>query len=155
MKKNIQNHFKITLPAKSANEAFARSLISAFISQNDPTIEELCDLKTAISEAVTNCIVHAYRDEENEAKKTIHIAAELCKDGLVKIKIRDRGCGIDNIEKALQPMYSGSESDERSGMGFSIMQCFCDKLIVKSKVGMGTTVTLMKYIGKQNESAKI
>lgn len=145
-----QNYFKITLPAKSANEAFSRSLISAFIIQLDPTIEELCDIKTAISEAVTNCIVHAYTETFDDKKKTITISAYIEKNSLLTVKIRDKGKGIDNIEKALEPMYSGSGSDERSGMGFSIMQCFTDKMTVKSTVGKGTTVTLKKYIGRQD-----
>lgn len=145
-----KNQFKITFPAKSANEAFSRSLISAFSTQLDPTIEELCDIKTAVSEAVTNCIVHAYAKETDERKKTVSITAYIEYDNLLTVKISDRGCGIDDIEKALQPMYSGSGSDERSGMGFSIMGCFTDKLSVKSKPGKGTTVTLKKYIGKQH-----
>ncbi len=144
------NSFKITIPAKSANEAFSRSLISAFITQLDPTIEEMCDIKTAVSEAVTNCIVHAYTNISDERKKTITISAFIEDGGLVTVKIRDRGRGIEDIEKALEPMYSGSGSDERSGMGFSIMQCFTDKLTVKSAVGKGTTVTMKKYIGKQD-----
>lgn len=144
------NQFKITFPAKSANEAFSRSLISAFTAQLDPTIEELCDIKTAVSEAVTNCIVHAYTNETDERKRTVSIYACIEDGGLLTVKIKDRGCGIEDIEKALQPMYSGSGSDERSGMGFSIMGCFTDKLSVKSKPGKGTTVTLKKYIGKQH-----
>ncbi|MBO4949673.1 MAG: anti-sigma F factor [Clostridia bacterium] len=148
------NQFKITFPAKSANEAFSRSLISAFSTQLDPTIEELCDIKTAVSEAVTNCIVHAYAKETDERKKTVSITAYIEYDNLLTVKISDRGCGIDDIEKALQPMYSGSGSDERSGMGFSIMGCFTDKLSVKSKPGKGTTVTLKKYIGKQHAAKK-
>ena len=144
------NHFKITFPAKSANEAFSRSLISAFITQLDPTIEELCDIKTAISEAVTNCIVHAYTDSSTEKKKLISISAFIEEGGLLTVKIKDNGRGIEDIEKALQPMYSGSGSDERSGMGFSIMQCFTDKMSVKSTVGKGTTVTLKKYIGSHD-----
>jgi len=150
MKKEINNYFRITIPAKSANEGFSRSLISGFITQLDPTVEELCDIKTAVSEAVTNCIVHAYREFYDDKKKTIDIHASIDKDNLLCIKIRDRGCGIEDINKALQPMYSGSGSDERSGMGFSIMQCFTDKLSVKSAIGKGTTVTLKKYIGKHN-----
>lgn len=151
MKKDIQNYFKITIPAKSANESFSRSLISSFISHLDPTIEELCDIKTAISEAVTNSIVHAYKDFDEEKKKIIEIKAFYDKNNLLIVKIRDKGCGIEDINKALEPMYSGSGSDERSGMGFSIMQCFTDKLSVSSKVGKGTTVTLKKYIGKHND----
>ena len=145
------NSFKITLPAKSANEAFSRSLITAFIAQLDPTIEELCDIKTAVSEAVTNCIVHAYTNISDERKKIITLSSFIQDDGLVIVKIHDKGRGIEDIEKALEPMYSGSGSEERSGMGFSIMQCFTDKLIVKSKTGKGTTVTLKKYIGKHND----
>lgn len=147
MKETI-NSFKITLFAKSANEGFSRSLVSAFITQLDPTLEELCDIKTAVSEAVTNCIVHAYGRNYKESQKKIIISASLYDDGLVTIKIKDFGCGIADIEKVLVPMYSGSSSDERSGMGFSIMECFTDKLIVKSTPGKGTTVTLKKYIGK-------
>lgn len=144
------NHFKITLPAKSANEAFSRSLISSFITQLDPTIEELCDIKTAVSEAVTNCIVHAYTGINDEKKKIITISAFIEDGGLLTVKIRDKGKGIEDIEKALQPMYSGSGSDERSGMGFSIMQCFTDMMTVKSTPGKGTVVTLKKYIGNHD-----
>lgn len=152
MKKEvIQNHIKITIPAKSTNESLSRAIISSFILQLDPTIEQLCDIKTAVSEAVTNCIVHAYANENDERKKLIFISAETRKDGLVTLKIRDKGCGIADIEKALMPMYSGSDSEERSGMGFSIMQCFCDKLTVKSNIGKGTTVILKKYIGNKDE----
>lgn len=150
MKKEIlQNHFKITIPAKSINESFSRSLVSAFISSLDPTLEELSDMKTAVSEAVTNCIVHAYTGEYDNKKRLIYISGSLSRDGLVTIKIKDKGCGIADIDKALTPMYSGSGSEERSGMGFSIMQVFSDKFKVKSKVGRGTTVTLCKYIGKE------
>lgn len=145
--KEIINSFKITFSAKSSNEGFSRSLVSAFIAQLDPTLEELCDIKTAVSEAVTNCIVHAYGRNYKESQKKIFISAALYQDGLVTIKITDKGCGITDIEKVLTPMYSGSSSDERSGMGFSIMECFTDKLIVKSTPGKGTTVTLKKYIG--------
>ena len=98
------NHFKIALPAKSANEAFSRSLISSFITQLDPTIEELCDIKTAVSEAVTNCIVHAYTGITDEKKKIITISAFIEDGGLLTVKIRDKGKGIEDIEKALQPM---------------------------------------------------
>ena len=152
MKKEVINRFKITIPAKSANESFSRSLISAFISQLDPTIEEICDIKTSVSEAVTNAIVHAYNNINDENKKNIYISGAYDKDGLVTIKIRDTGCGIEDIEQALQPMFSGSGSDERSGMGFSIMQSFCDHFSIKSKPGKGTTVVLKKYIGRQHDT---
>lgn len=148
MKDKTTNHFKITLPAISTNESFCRSVISAFICQLDPTIEELCDIKTAVSEAVTNCIVHAYRTERDESKKKIYITSKYTKENLVTIKIKDTGCGIENIQQAMQPMYTGLPTEERSGMGFSIMQCFCDKIKVSSSKGKGTTVTLQKYINK-------
>lgn len=148
MKNNILNSFKITIPAKSANEAFSRSLISAFVSQLDPTVEELCDIKTAVSEAVTNCIVHAYNDSISEDKKTIYISGSISKSGLLCIRIKDKGCGIKDINRALMPMYSGADNDERSGMGFSIMKFFTDKMKVTSTLGKGTTVTLKKQIGR-------
>ncbi len=147
-KRKRLNYFTCNLPAKSVNEGFARGIISAFCAQLDPTVEELCDMKTAISEAVTNCIVHAYAGENDEKKKKILLKAEYFDDGLLSVSIKDYGCGIEDIERAMQPMYSGSGSEERSGMGFSIMQCFTDKIKVSSKKGRGTCVTLKKYIGK-------
>lgn len=147
-KRKRLNYFTCNIPAKSVNEGFARGTISAFCAQLDPTVEELCDMKTAISEAVTNCIVHAYAGENDEKKKKILLKAEYFDDGLLSVSIKDYGCGIEDIEKAMQPMYSGSGSEERSGMGFSIMQCFTDKIKVSSKKGRGTCVTLKKYIGK-------
>ena len=147
-KRKRLNYFTCNIPAKSVNEGFARGIISAFCAQLDPTVEELCDMKTAISEAVTNCIVHAYAGENDEKKKKILLKAEYFDEGLLSVSIKDYGCGIEDIEKAMQPMYSGSGSEERSGMGFSIMQCFTDKIKVSSKKGRGTCVTLKKYIGK-------
>lgn len=147
-KRKRLNYFTCNIPAKSVNEGLARGIISAFCAQLDPTVEELCDMKTAISEAVTNCIVHAYAGENDEKKKKILLKAEYFDDGLLSVSIKDYGCGIEDIEKAMQPMYSGSGSEERSGMGFSIMQCFTDKIKVSSKKGRGTCVTLKKYIGK-------
>ena len=147
-KRKRLNYFTCNIPAKSVNEGFARGIISAFCAQLDPTVEEMCDMKNAISEAVTNCIVHAYAGENDEKKKKILLKAEYFDDGLLSVSIKDYGCGIEDIEKAMQPMYSGSGSEERSGMGFSIMQCFTDKIKVSSKKGRGTCVTLKKYIGK-------
>ena len=140
------NGFSCTIPAKSVNEGFARGIISAFCAQLDPTLEELCDIKTAVSEAVTNSIVHAYASEKDDKKKKISLKAEYYDDGLLSVTVRDYGCGIADIEKAMQPMYSGSGSEERSGMGFSIMQCFTDKMKVKSRKDGGTTVIMKKYI---------
>lgn len=147
-KRKRLNWFMCTLPAKSINEGLARGIVSSFCAQLDPTVEELCDMKTAISEAVTNCIVHAYASETEEQKRKITLKAEYYDDGLLCVTVKDKGCGIDDIDMAMQPMYSGAQSEERSGMGFSIMQCFTDKIKVKSLKGKGTTVVLKKYIGK-------
>ncbi len=147
-KRKKLNGFVCTLPAKSVNEGFARGIISSFCAQLDPTVEEICDMKTAISEAVTNCIVHAYKDEQDEKKKKITVKGEYYDDGLLIVSVKDNGCGIEDVQQAIQPMYSGAGTEERSGMGFSIMQCFTDKMNVRSGKGKGTTVTLKKYIGK-------
>ena len=125
----------------SANESFARAAISAFALQLDPTIEDISDIKTAVSEAVTNCIVHAYKEKAGK----IYITAEICDNFSIRIKIKDRGCGIEDIDKAMQPLFS-SIGDERAGLGFSVMQSFMDKISVRSRVGYGTTVTLVKNI---------
>ena len=140
------NYFTCTLPAKSLNEGLARGIISSFCAQLDPTVEELCDMKTAISEAVTNCIVHAYVGETEERTKRILLKAEYFDDGLLCVSVRDYGCGIDNVERAMQPMYSGAASEERSGMGFTVMESFMDGVEVKSEVGRGTTVRLLKQL---------
>ena len=150
-KRKKLNEIVCRIPAKSVNEGLARGIISSFCAQLDPTVEEICDVKTAISEAVTNCIVHAYRCETDENKKRINLKAQYYDDGLLVVTVKDFGCGIEDIEQALQPMYSGSGSEERSGMGFSIMQCFTDKMKVISQKGKGTTVTLKKYIGKNDQ----
>lgn len=147
-KRKRLNSFTCHLPAKSVNEGLARGIVAAFCAQLDPTVEELCDMKTAISEAVTNCIVHAYIGETDESKKKILLKGEYYDDGLLCVTVKDYGCGIEDIETAMQPMYSGSGSEERSGMGFSIMQCFTDKISVRSGRQKGTTVVLKKYIGR-------
>lgn len=149
-KRKKLNAMNVVIPAKSVNEGVARGVISAFCAGLDPTIEELCDIKTAVSEAVTNCIVHAYREESDEKKKKIMIKAECYDDGLLSISVKDYGCGIDDIEKALTPMYSGAGSEDRSGMGFSIIECFTDKMRVTSGKQKGTTVYMKKYIGKND-----
>ena len=134
----------MTLLACSANESFARSCVSAFAAQLDPTIEEISDIKTAVSEAVTNCIVHAYREKIGN----IYITAELTDNNIIKIKIRDRGCGIENIEQAMEPLYT-SLGGERAGLGFAVMESFMDGLKVTSKKGKGTTVLLTKKISRR------
>ncbi len=137
----IINKFNMNLYARSANESFARSCISAFASQLDPTLEELNDIKTAVSEAVTNCIVHAYKEKLGK----IYITAEIIEGGILRIKIRDTGCGIENIELALTPLFT-TVGGERAGLGFAVMQSFMDSIKVTSKVGKGTTVTMKKKI---------
>ncbi len=138
---NIVNSFSLNIPARSANEGFARAAVSAFASQLDPTIEEISDIKTAVSEAVTNCIVHAYKEKDGK----IYITASISDTGELKIKIRDKGCGIDNIEMAMQPLFT-TVGGERAGLGFAVMQSFTDGIKVRSKVGQGTTVTMVKKI---------
>lgn len=137
----ILNQFKMQLTARSSNESFARTAVAAFVSQLDPTVEEISDIKTAVSEAVTNCIVHAYKEKLG----TIYITVRILENNKVSIKIRDRGCGIPDIAQAMQPMYS-SLGGERAGLGFAVMQSFTDKLTVSSKLGRGTTVIMHKKI---------
>ena len=136
----MKDEIKIVMPSKSSNEGFARVAVSAFVSRFDPTVEELNDIKTAVSEAVTNCIVHAYRD--TIGKIYITVSAD---DLNIKIKIRDYGCGIENVKEAMQPLFT-TGGEERAGLGFAVMESFCDKISVRSAVGKGTSVTLDKYI---------
>ena len=137
----IINQMKISFPSKSVNESFARTTCAAFAMQADPTINEMADIKTAISEAVTNCIVHAYASDVG----TVYIDAFMYDNGKLVFKIRDKGVGIQDIKQAMEPMFT-TAGGERAGLGFAVMQSFCDKLTVKSAVGRGTTVTLEKYI---------
>ena len=127
--------------SRSSNEGFARAVVAAFVSQLDPTIDELADIKTAVSEAVTNCIVHGYKSGIGK----IYISSKIYSGGKILIRIKDRGCGIENIEQAMEPLFTTGGS-ERSGLGFAVMQSFMDKIKVSSKVGKGTTVTLQKFI---------
>ena len=137
----IINKFTMNLYARSANESFARSCISAFAAQLDPTLEEINDIKTAVSEAVTNCIVHAYKEKLGK----IYISAEILEGGTLKIRIKDTGCGIENVDLALTPLYT-TVGGERAGLGFAVMQSFMDSLKVTSRVGRGTTVIMKKKI---------
>lgn len=136
MKKNEINRMKLEFDALSANEAFARQTLSVFAASLDPTLEEISDLRVVISEAVTNAVVHAYKNRGGK----IGITAVLFEDRSLKIKLRDWGCGIENIEACLQPLYTTDPSGERGGMGFPIMQAMSQKFRVKSKVGQGTTL---------------
>ncbi len=142
------NKFSMQLLSRSANESFARVAVSAFVTQLDPTIEEINDIKTAVSEAVTNCIVHAYKNEIGN----IYIQVRILECNVVEIKIRDKGCGIPDVDRAMEPLYT-TAGGERAGLGFAVMQSFMDNLRVVSKVGKGTTVTMKKRISvrvKQN-----
>jgi anti-sigma F factor len=144
MKSKAKNEMKLVIPSNSANESFARTAVAAFMSQLDPTIEEMTDVKTAVSEAVTNCIVHAYRDTIG----TIWIEARIYDDGRIFISIKDKGCGIQDVSKAREPLFTTGGS-ERAGLGFAVMESFTDKLRVRSAVGKGTTVTMEKRIAQR------
>ena len=141
----VLNEMKLRLPSLSVNESMARAAVAAFCSQLDPCASELADIKCAVSEAVTNCIVHGYRDRVG----IIYITVRLCEDHIVRIEIKDRGCGIENVEVARQPLYTTDAAGERSGMGFTVMESFCDKVRVFSKCGKGTTVTLFKRLNRR------
>ena len=143
MKRNIINETSISFPARSVNESFARYAVSSFCAQLDPTLEEISDIRTAVSEAVTNAIIHGYREDPGG---TVYINVKICDDRTLVIKIRDTGCGIEDIRMAMTPLYSGDPSGERGGMGFSIMESFTDDLSVRSGVGKGTTVTMIKKL---------
>lgn len=138
---NVINELNLNFKSKSSNEGFARAAVSAFILCLDPTIAELADIKTAVSEAVTNCIVHAYPDTLG----TIYINIKITDTNNIIIKVRDKGVGIVDIKQAIQPLFTTS-SDERAGLGFAVMQSFMDKISVRSKVNSGTTVTLEKTL---------
>ena len=136
----VINRMQIKLPAISVNEGMARAAVAAFCASLDPAAIEIADIKCAVSEAVTNCIVHAYKNTSG----LIYITVSLMEGRAVKIEIRDRGCGIENIKQARMPLFTTDREDERSGMGFTVMESFCDKVGVRSKVGVGTTVILYK-----------
>lgn len=139
------NEMKLRLPSLSVNESVARATVAAFCAQMDPCAMELADIKCAVSEAVTNCIVHAYRDTMG----VIYITVSLYENRRVRIEIRDRGCGIEDVQIARQPLYTTDAQGERSGMGFTVMESFCDKVRVVSKWGKGTTVTLFKQLERR------
>ncbi len=138
---NIKNYITLDFPSNSANEAFARAAASAFASQLDPTLEELGDIKTAVSEAVTNCIVHAYPREIGRIRLRLRILDEDTLD----ITVRDWGVGMENVKQAMEPLFT-TGGEERSGMGFTIMQSFTDTLHVRSEKGKGTTVSMRRRI---------
>lgn len=136
------NRMKITIPAMSKNEALARSCIAAFAAQADPTVEELADIRSAVCEAVTNSIVHGYRDSAGD----ITITLKLTDDNCLYIKIADKGCGIEDVQKAMTPLFTTAPEEERTGLGFAVMEAFTDSLKVTSRLGKGTTVTMKKKL---------
>lgn len=138
----MQNHIELSFSACPQNESFARVAIAAFAVQLNPTLPEMADIKTAVSEAVTNAIVHGYREREGVVRMT----AEYGDRRLLTVSVHDDGCGIADIEAAMRPFYSTGDGAERSGMGFCVMQTFMDAVDVQSKVDEGTTVTMRKYI---------
>lgn len=144
---DLINEMNLTFSSKSMNENFARAAVSAFVLPLDPTITELADIKTAVSEAVTNCIIHGYEYGDGQ----IYLNARIYNNGKIVIKIRDKGKGIENIPQAMEPLFS-TVGGERAGLGFAVMQSFMDKLRVTSKVNCGTTVTMEKYIIRRSKT---
>jgi len=143
----ILNEMRLEFPAIASNESLARMVVSAFLVPLNPTIEQMADVKTAVSEAVTNAVVHGYQNRGGKVR--MHA---LCReDGMVVIDISDRGCGIQDIKKAMEPFYTTLEGEERSGMGFTVMESFMDHVEVQSAVGHGTTVRLIKQLDAREE----
>ena len=138
---DIVNEIKLTMDSKSINEGFSRVAVSSFIACTDPNIEELTDIKTAVSEAVTNAIVHGYKEKNGK----IYITVSIFENNIIRIKIRDKGVGIADIEKAMEPLFT-TAGGERAGLGFAVMESFMDKVRVTSKPDMGTTVVMEKKI---------
>lgn len=148
MRVKAQNELKVVLPALSENESLARAVMAAFVSQLDPRLDELVDIRTAVSEAVTNCIVHAYAAQKGD----IILTARSYANGRVVIRIQDRGCGIADVEQAREPLFT-TGGEERSGLGFSVMESLCDRVRVTSSPGRGTVVLLEKYIKPTDEES--
>ena len=144
---SILNEMKIRIPSFSVNESVARAVVGAFCAQIDPTASELADIKCAVSEAVTNCIVHAYKDTVG----TIYITVRIFEGRLVSVEIRDKGRGIEDVRIARQPLYTTDAENERSGMGFTVMESFCDRVRVNSGCKKGTTVTLYKLLKSREQ----
>ena len=145
---NPINEMKLQFASRSVNEAFARAAVAAFAAQADPNVEELADIRTAVSEAVTNCIVHAYPHEVGE----IVLWAGLYADRTLKVRIRDRGVGIADVRQAMEPLFT-TLGGERAGLGFAVMETFCDRVRVHSRLGKGTSVTLVKRLSGRDDDA--
>ncbi len=137
-----ENSIKCLFPSRSENEQTARSVTSAFLVQADPTVEELADIRTAVSEAVTNSIVHGYRNTQGDVELTV----KLLTGREVYIRVKDRGCGIEDVAKAMEPLFTTAPHEERAGLGFAVMQSFMDTVHVRSSVGSGTTVIMRKRL---------
>ncbi len=137
-----ENNMKLYLPSLSINESMARQAVASFVSQLNPTIEELADIKCAVSEAVTNAIVHGYRYKNG----TVYIGVKYYSDRTVIIEVRDKGCGIKDVKEAMTPLFTTDTSGERSGMGFAVMQSFMDKLDVRSQLDKGVRVLMTKHL---------
>lgn len=141
------NNMKLVFDSKSVNESFARTAVSGFVAQLDPTVEEIADIKTALSEAVTNSVVHGYKDVIGK----IYITADIYENGKVVIKVKDKGCGIEDINRAREPLFTTCTTGERAGLGFAVMETMMDKLKVNSTYHKGTTVIMEKLIkSKEN-----
>ena len=149
MKTKAINEVTLQFPSRSANEGFTRSAAACFAAQMDPTLNELEDIKTAVSEAVTNAIVHAYPEDIGQVQMKLRI----CPDHVLEITVRDHGRGIPDVEKARQPMFT-TGGEERSGMGFTIMESFMDRLTVRSQPGRGTTVVMRKRLAPRLKAVK-
>ena len=144
----ILNEVKISFLSKSSNESFARIAVTGFVTQLDPLIDEMSDIKTAVSEAVTNCIVHAYNNNVGR----IDMVLRILENNVVYIRIKDYGCGIADIKKAMEPLFTTAPDNERAGLGFAVMESFMDKLHVRSTQGKGTTVIMTKKITSRQVS---
>ena len=149
MRTKASNYISMEFPSRSSNEGFARSAVACFAAQLDPTLNELEDIKTAVSEAVTNAIVHAYPDSLGK----VTLKARICPGNLLEITVKDHGRGIPDVDKARQPMYT-TGGEERSGMGFTIMESFMDRLTVRSVPGRGTTVVMKKKLAPRVTASK-
>lgn len=144
----VLNEVNLNFLSKSSNESYARVAVASFFTQLDPTVDEITDIKTAVSEAVTNCIVHAYRNSVGK----IYITARILEDHYAYIKIRDKGCGIVDVEKAMEPMFTTAPEEERAGLGFAVMQSFMDRVKVSSQPNKGTTIVMLKKIRSRSRN---
>ena len=138
----ILNEMRVVLSPKSCNEAVARSVVTAFVMQMDPSVSELADIKTAVSEAVTNSIVHGYRN----CTGNIELVCRILDKDMLYIKVRDKGCGIADVKQAMEPLFTTAPEEERAGLGFAVMESFMDSISVRSAVGKGTSVVMKKRI---------